>query len=166
MSDSSRCRLALLVVGLAALTPADAAAAEATDSFQVSATVDAVCQVSASDLDFGTYDPTAGSPHTSTTTIEVTCTPDAAYDVGLDAGLGAGATVANRIMTKTTDELTYSLFRESTHTDVWGETIDTDTVPGIGDGSAQSLTVYGQIPAGQFVPTGTYTDTIGVTVTY
>jgi spore coat protein U-like protein len=40
-------------------------------------------------------------------------------------------------------------------------------VAGTGTGVVHSLTVYGQIPAGQSVTTtGSYTDTITATVTY
>jgi spore coat protein U-like protein len=35
-----------------------------------------------------------------------------------------------------------------------------------GSGTAQTLTVYGQVPAGQFVTPGNYADTITVTLTY
>jgi spore coat protein U-like protein len=45
-------------------------------------------------------------------------------------------------------------------------TIGTDTVPLTGNGAAQVETVYGQIPAGQFVAPGSYSDTITATVTY
>jgi spore coat protein U-like protein len=103
----------------------------------------------------------------STSTISVTCTKASTYDVGLNAGLATGATVTTRKMTGPASALlSYKLFSNSGYTTNWGNTVGTDTVAGTGSGSAQSLTVYGQIPAGQSAAPGSYTDTITATITY
>jgi spore coat protein U-like protein len=65
-----------------------------------------------------------------------------------------------------TNVLNYGLFSNGTWTTNWGNTSGTNWVSGTGNGAAQGLTVYGQIPAGQYVTPGSYADTIGVTVTY
>jgi len=39
-------------------------------------------------------------------------------------------------------------------------------VPGTGTGGVQTLTVYGQLPANQNGPPGSYSDTITVTLTF
>ena len=62
--------------------------------------------------------------------------------------------------------MAYALFSNPARTLNWGQTDGTDTVGGTGNGAAQSLTVYGQISAGQFVKPGNYIDTITATVTY
>jgi spore coat protein U-like protein len=62
--------------------------------------------------------------------------------------------------------LNYSLFSDSARAVNWGNTVGTDTVAGIGTGSAQTITVYGTIPSNQGNRAGTYADTITVTVTY
>jgi spore coat protein U-like protein len=62
--------------------------------------------------------------------------------------------------------LNYKLFNNSGYTSNWGNTVGTDTLAGTGTGAAQPLTVYGQIPAGQFVRPGSYADTITATLTY
>ena len=49
---------------------------------------------------------------------------------------------------------------------MWGNTVSTDTVAGTGNGSGQSYTVYGRIPAQTTPAPGNYADTITVTVTY
>lgn len=88
-------------------------------------------------------------------------------NVGLNAGTATGATVANRSMTGPASTLLgYKLFSNSARTINWGNTVGADTVAGSGTGLAQSLTVYGQIPAGQYVKPGSYTDTITATITY
>lgn len=58
--------------------------------------------------------------------------------------------------------LAYALYQDSAHTINWGNTVSTGT----GNGSAQTLTVYGEVPAGQSVTPGAYTDTITATITY
>ncbi|HEX7027400.1 MAG TPA: spore coat U domain-containing protein [Gammaproteobacteria bacterium] len=145
------------------------AATTTTTTFGVSATVVDSCSVSASALGFGNVDPVslASTAVDATTTIDVTCANGTAYDVGLDAGTATGATVTTRQMTSGANTLNYALYSDTGRTTNWGETVSTDTVAGTGDGTAQTLTVYARIPSGQgTVPTGAYSDTITVTVTY
>jgi spore coat protein U-like protein len=136
----------------------------ATTTFTVTAVIQATCSISASTLAFGNY---ARSLINSTSTISVTCTNLTPYNVGLNAGTGTGATVTNRVMTGPSSAvLSYKLFSNSGRTTNWGNTVGTDTLAGTGSGSAQSLTVYGQVPAAQSVIPGSYTDTITATLTY
>ncbi len=145
-------------------SPAAGQAATATGSIAVSATVLSFCTVSAASLPFGNYSSVVVN---LTTTVTATCTTGTAYNVGLDAGQGTGATVAARKMTLSAgNTLTYGLYSDTGHSTVWGNTIMTNTVTGTGTGIAQPLTVYGQIPAGQFAAPGSYTDTVAVTLTY
>ena len=62
--------------------------------------------------------------------------------------------------------LNYALFSDVSRTLNWGKTVATDTLAGTGNGSAQSLSVYGRVVASQFVSPGSYTDTITATITY
>ncbi len=136
----------------------------ATSHFNVKATVSKACHIAATSLNFGAY---AKTLINATSTISVTCTNTTTYNVGLDAGTATGATVTNRSMTgPNATLLSYKLFRDSSRTLNWGNTAGTDTVAGTGNGAVQSLTVYGQIPAGQNVRAGNYTDTITATITY
>ncbi len=135
-----------------------------TNHFNVKATLVVACNVAANPLNFGAY---SASLINATSTIFVTCTNTTAYNVGLDAGTATGATVSNRSMTGPGGALLgYKLFRDSGRTNNWGNTVGTNTVSGTGTGVAQSLTVYGQIPAGEYVTPGPYADTIIATVTY
>jgi spore coat protein U-like protein len=144
------------------LTPARAATATAT--FAVTATVQATCLISATPLPFGTY---SGTQTDASSTITATCSNTTPYSIGLGVGGALGASVTARKMTGPTGTLlTYSLSRDSARTLNWGNTVNTDTVAGTGTGAAQAITVYGRIPAGQFVTAGAYTDTITATVTF
>lgn len=141
-------------------------AATTTTTFTVTATVVSTCSVSATDLSFGNYDPVSVSDLDATNTVTVTCTDGTAYDVGLDEGTGAGATVATRKLTNAGNTLDYTLYQDAPRTTVWGETVSTDTVSGTASASPANHTVYGRIGNGQNVPAGLYSDTITVTVTY
>jgi spore coat protein U domain-containing protein, fimbrial subunit CupE1/2/3/6 len=164
-------RIRTLIIGLGALvalaaTPsvAPVEAATATTTFQVTATVNATCLISATTLAFGAY---TGTQTDATSTVTVTCTNTTPYNVGLNAGTFSGATVTTRRMTGTdANGLAYSLFQDSSRTVNWGNTVGTDTLAGTGNGAAQALTVYGRVPASQFVAPGSYTDTITATVTF
>ncbi len=139
-------------------------AATATAALAVSATIQATCSISAAPMAFGTY---TGGVANSTSTLSLTCTNTTPYNVGLSAGTGSGATESTREMTGPGAALlSYALFSDSGRTLIWGNTIGTNTVSGTGNGSAQTLTVYGRVGAGQFLAPGDYTDTITATITY
>jgi spore coat protein U-like protein len=157
--------IALLALGFASTSAL--ATTTTTTTFGVSATVLNSCLVSVSSngVSFGNYAATA--PSTATATISVTCTNLDGYNVGLNPGNSTGATVSTRKMTGPSGALlAYQLTSDSAHSVNWGQTIGSDTVTGTGNGSAQTLTVFGQIAAGQYVTAGSYTDTITATLTY
>ena len=139
-------------------------AATATTTFSVTAQVTTTCSIIANNLNFGSY---AGVQLDATATLTALCSNQTPYNVGLNQGTSTGATVTSRKMVgPATDLLAYQLFSDTGRTINWGNTIGTDTVPGTGTGSAQTLTVYGRIPGAQFIQSGAYDDTITVTLTF
>ncbi len=133
-------------------------------SYTVTAVIQPACTISATTLAFGTY---SGSLINATNTLTVICTSGTSYNIGLNAGTSTGATVTTRKMTGPgSATLSYSMFRDSANTLNWGNSVGTDTLQGTGTGSAVQHNVYGQLPAGQYVTAGAYTDTIVATVTY
>jgi spore coat protein U-like protein len=113
------------------------------------------------------FEPYDGRAVSATSTVSVKCTHSTPYNVGLSAGLAPGATVADRKMIGPGSALLeYSLRSDADGIVNWGQTVGVDTVAGTGNGSAQILSVLGQIPGGQYVVGGAYADTITVTVTY
>lgn len=167
LSYLAKSALPAAILGFVALgltpTSAVAQADPATTTFGVSATVLKDCIVSATALGFGNY---TGAVNTANSTVTVTCTNSTTYTVGLGAGLATGATVTTRQMQNGAALLNYGLYSNTGLTTNWGNTSLTNWVSGTGNGAAQALTVYGQIPAAQYVAPGSYTDTIAVTVTY
>jgi spore coat protein U-like protein len=155
------------------LTTGSAFAGTATSSMSVSATVSGNCTIDASSgLAFGAYDPVVTNATTAlngTATISVTCTNGSPATLTLDQGLNPAGGSTNaaplRQMASGGNIIGYGLFQDVANTIVWGNTAGTG-VAYTGTGVAGSLTVYGQIPAGQNVPAGTYTDTVVATVTF
>ena len=160
-------RLAVLLL-LAAMPWAGLhAQTSASTTFRVTARVNAVCEVTASDLAFGTYTAQAGTPLQGTTLLRTTCTPNSTYNIGLNEGTSPGASVNQRKMVSgTTNVLNYQLYSDASRSAIWGNTTGTDTVVGTGTGLAQDHTVFGQVPAAQVVPAGDYQDTITVRIYY
>lgn len=156
-------RLIAFSAALAALFGV-ARADEDTDSFTVSATVLATCEIAANDLAFGAYDPVAAAHLDAATTLSVTCTNGTPYTVALDLGGGLGATTAARRMINGADTLNYTLYRDAARTQLWGQTIGVDTLAGTGAGSAATINLYGRVPMLQTAPSGAYEDTITVKV--
>jgi spore coat protein U-like protein len=152
------------VIGLFGATAALASTTTTTFTSQI--TLAATCVInSASTLNFGNQGILAANVD-QTSTVQVTCTNTTPYNIGLDVGTGSGATVATRKMTSGGATVNYSLYSDSAHTTVWGNTIGTDTVAATGNGTGQNYTVYGRVPPQTTPAPGTYTDTITVTVTY
>ena len=163
------------LAGAALMICASVASAQspATATFQVQASVNANCLVSASNLAFGAYDPSSATDLDVNTTVSVRCTKDTPFTVALNAGVTSGATLAQRRMTNGTDFMNYNLYTNGARTTVFGDaTGGTATVGGTGAGlgvaQTQSVDVFGRIPAGQStLSIGTYTEaTITATVTY
>lgn len=159
-------RILISTAALAALAGAHAAQAQTvTTSIAASASVSTVCEVSATGLNFGEVALTGVT--NGTASVTATCTNGGAYDIGLSNGTNAVGT--QRTLISGENSLNYDLFSDATRNDRWGNIVGTDTVPGIGDGDAQELTIYGQIAAAQTVNSGNgvaYGDSIEVTITF
>ncbi|MBC8128980.1 MAG: spore coat U domain-containing protein [Rhizobiaceae bacterium] len=137
--------------------------AASSSSFTVSATVPDNCLISVSDIEFGQH---AGVRQNidRNGNIDVTCTPGTEYVVTLNGGLSNSNDPERRILRSGADEALYGLYRDAARTLPWGNSLDT-RLPGTGEGSLQSVTVYGRVPAQTLRP-GTYSDTVNVTITY
>ncbi|MES1176164.1 MAG: spore coat U domain-containing protein [Myxococcales bacterium] len=155
------------------LLSGQANAATATANLSVTATVSASCSISTTALGFGAYDPVAtnaASPLDGTGTVIVTCTNGAAAAVTLGQGANAAAGSTDTAPVRRMKNaggvfLSYSLYQDSAHTTVWGNTAGT-SVAQTGTGTASSVTVYGRVPAAQNVASGSYSDTVVATVTF
>jgi spore coat protein U domain-containing protein, fimbrial subunit CupE1/2/3/6 len=148
-------------------------AGTATSNLSVTATVSANCTISTAPVAFGPYDPivtNATNPLDGTGTVTVTCTNGSAATITLGQGTNpaSGSTDAaplRQMKDAGTDVLAYTLYQDTGRTTVWGNTAGTG-VADTGNGTAQAVTVYGAVTAGQNVPAGSYSDTVIATVTF
>ncbi len=161
----------LLAVSVAAAVPlafvaapAQAATATTTTTFQVTATVVAGCTVSANNIVFGNYNSQATAALNGNAVITLYCTDGVPFTIALDAGQHAGgaSNFSARAMSDGTAGdplLGYQIYTDSGHTIVWGDGTNTSApVTGTGTGPAAAVTetMYGVVPAGQTVLTGSY----------
>lgn len=154
---------AATILGLGSLGNA-AFAAQDSDTFQVTATVQSVCTITANDLTFGSYDPTAGDLD-ATSTLDVRCTNGTTYTVGLDGG-GTGIVTARAMTGPGAATLNYALFRDSGRSQNWEDIGSLQVESGTGNGATQNLTVYGRVAGGQFSTSGAYSDTVTATIDF
>jgi spore coat protein U-like protein len=140
----------------------------ATATFNVTLTLQANCTITATPLSFGTNGVLATALNQQTT-LAVTSTNTTPYNVALDGGTVAGSTVVSRLLAGTATGNTgttvgFQLYQDAGRTTVWGTTQGTNTVAGTGTGSAQSLTVYGQVPPQATPKPDLYETTVTATV--
>jgi spore coat protein U-like protein len=162
-----RRKITLVAALLAASSGAVFALTTVTTTFTTTINIQATCIInSAGNINFGPQGVLTANVDQQSQ-IKVQCTSGTTYWVGLDAGTGAGATVAVRKMTSpATNTVNYSLYSDSNHATVWGNTVGTDTIQGTADGTQLTHTVYGRVPPQTTPAPAVYTDTITVTVSY
>lgn len=162
------CRHQYLIAAAVGLLPLslDAQTVSTQGTLDVRITISTGCQiVSIGALDFGTL-VALKSAIDATGTLQVICTEGTAYRIGLSSGAGAQATTSLRKMTSGSGAtINYRLFQDSARTLNWGND-NGDSVAFTGLGTAQSFTVYGQVPAQPAPSSGSYSDIVDVIITY
>jgi spore coat protein U-like protein len=163
-----RQRFVVVFLALAAFpaTPAQLPTPGVTDTAILPVRIEIVraCTVSASDLQFGAYPSNSTTPVHGQTAITLTCGADTTVEVSLDAGTGGGRNRRQLSQDAGSDRLEYDLYQDPGRTIHWGDRSGTDTLEVLTTGAPQTVPVYGEIPAGQRVRDGTYSDVITVTV--
>jgi spore coat protein U-like protein len=136
----------------------------------------AICNLSSTLVAFGTYVPLPGTADDTAGTLTVRCSAGAAqqsigYTVALNGGIRG--TVAMRRLTDSPSSLSYQLFIDAAHSQVWGDgtggtvvvTQSAIVIPANGT-ATQTYRIYGRIPARQAVSPGPYADTVTATLNY
>jgi spore coat protein U-like protein len=166
---TAKTALAIVSLGSALFIASDAlATTTVSGSLPVSMTITSECKLQSisSSLQFGSHG-VLDSVVDAQASVGVQCTNTTPFNVGLSTGAGSGATVANRLMTGTASAtVTYSIYRDAGHTQVWGVTSGTDTLASTGTGAVQSFNIYGRVAVQTTPAPGSYTDTLAVTITY
>lgn len=131
------------------------------------------CSASVGTLAFGNYSGVSGLPADSQNTLTVTCSSLVSILVSYSVSLSAGnsGNTASRQLKQGSNALNYNLFKDILRTTVWGTganaVSDSYLLSILGIGVDRSYPIYGRIAASQgSVPSGSYSDTITVTVAY
>ena len=162
-------RRALPLLSAALIVPLLVHAQELTKTaqFQVSVTIVGECNaITPLPVNFGANVGAAFTqPINAEAQISVLCTANTPYSIALNGGLYG--TPVSRLMDSAGTKLSYGLFSDAARITYWGDGTTGVRVSGTGNGSTQSITVYGQLPVPGAVPKpGTYTDTVTATLTY
>jgi spore coat protein U-like protein len=120
---------------------------------------------------FGSYDVSVTSPADSTGSINLQCNPATAGEiVAVTLSAGNSGTFAVRQMLSGTSQLGYNLYLDPARATVWGDGTGGSSVLNVALSASGWTTItqpiYGRIPAGQDVASGTYLDTITVTMNW
>ena len=169
--NQSKLKLAIvsaMLLGTAVIT-VPAYAATAADNMSVLTEVSLSCTMTTSEMQFPNYDPSSADDVLGTATVESTCTSGGSANITLGEGSSAdtGSTPGTpvRRMNYGSEYLSYALYSDESRSTAWGNTADTGKGI-VGTGSAANTTVYGKITAGQAVGSGSFADSVVVTLTY
>ena len=152
-----------------------AASAQTTGNIVVTANVVAACNVTVTNLAFGNYDPLAIGNLNGAATASIACSLGAVPVISL--GAGANLVGAQRRMAQAGTFLNYGLFQPLSavpnaacaYTTAWGDggafgtAFTTTAATSL---AVRAYNICGQIPAGQNIGVGAYTDTVAVNITF
>jgi spore coat protein U-like protein len=96
--------------------------------------------------------------------LSIKCTGGANSVITLSTGQSNSFT--KRVMRSGVNALNYNLYTSTAHAQVWGDGSGGSSVVATVNNGTITLNVFGQIPAGQDVAVGIYTDNITVTVNF
>ena len=136
-----------------------------SNSTTATATVVSSCTINVTNLNFGTVGQLTANID-ATSSVAPQCTNGLPYTVSLDGGLTGATDPTLRKMTKTTEQITYGLYRDAARSLSWGSTVGTNTAAQTGTGLTQSMVVYGRVSPQTGRSPGAYTDTVVATIIY
>lgn len=170
----------IVLVVLFSVLPVVATADTTTSSFTVSSVITSGCALGTDSndtvtnfgsMDFGSMSSIAGNVDVASTpgagSVIVTCTPGMSVSIALDYGLHGGSSTERYLKNSATEAtLGYQLYQDAAHSTVWGTDALAYSVASFPD-TPQTYTIYGRLfPVTGLPASGTYTDTVTVTLTY
>jgi spore coat protein U-like protein len=163
---------AIIAAGAAGLSATSYAATD-TATMAVTTSVSMSCTITAGAMTFASYDPTDAADNDANATITSTCTAGGAAKITMGQGgrtqSGSTDAIPLRAMFNgdegAPEDLLYHLYSDSAGGTVWGNTDATGKAI-TADGTAQDFTAYGRIPKNQTVSSGSFSDSVLVTLTY
>ena len=161
-SGTSQRNYRIIVAMGAALISSQAHAATDTATLSVNATVQSGCSLSGGTLEFGNY--TSGQVESLDATGTVSYANCSGF-LSFELDGGQSGDVNARAMTGSGSELSYQLYSDLGRTNVFGLGADALELNLLIPLSG-TVDVYGRIPGSQAVASGSYSDTINITLTF
>ncbi|ANY18356.1 spore coat protein U [Bordetella pseudohinzii] len=165
----SRVLAASVIAGTSSTALAQSQTTDTT--FQVRISIQGTCLiVSASDVEFGSHPAAANFDIDETGTIQVQCTKDLPFTLGLDGGTTSRDPDDRAMLNASSGtSIRYKLTHDAARTQNWGND-STSWYSGIGQGIGPAyniaLTVFARARLAGNEPVGSYLDTITATITY
>jgi len=124
----------------------------------VTGNVQALCSLSViTNINFGAYNST--NTVTSVGELGINCNSNTNVTINIDGGMNNSNSA--RRMISGSNFLNYEVYQDSKMQNIFNN----QTISNV-SGMQSNVSVYGQIPAGQSVTSGTYNDTLNVTLSY
>jgi len=150
---------ALIAIVVLAVSSVSMAATQKTNNLQVTTAVAAKCDIkSVTDIAFGDYDPTSGTPDDQTGDITLKCAKKTMYKLFI---------TGTRQMVGTTyaENLNFEIYSDGGHSTVFPSTNGGAAVQAPSSADIPNA-LYGRIPISQDVSVDTYAKTLVATVEY
>ena len=129
-----------------------------------------VCDVSATGINFGTYESSSPVPLDSTGTLTIDCDESPPPVVTVSLGPSGTSGMFNPRQMSTSyypDLMNYNVFTDSSMGTIWGDGTSGTAIiltPKVTKNKPFGTVIYARVPAGQNLPIGTYSDTLTVTI--
>ena len=125
------------------------------------------CSITTTPVSFGIYDVFSLTDLASTGSVHYQCTWLVLRQRTVYLSKGSAPSNNPRQMVSGANRLNYNLYLDAGHTQIWGDPNPYSfSETGWDFFQNVTLTIYGSIPAGQDVPTGSYSDAIIATVNF
>lgn len=116
---------------------------------------------------FGAYDVFSGTPNNNGVgSLRIRCQGGGSETFIVRLSDGQSHSYFPRVMRSGANTLTYNLYTSAARNVVWGDGTGGSSTMAVNRNSTTTLSVYGQIPAGQDVAVGIYSDNITATVDF
>jgi spore coat protein U-like protein len=120
-----------------------------------------------SDVGFGIYNAFDTLPNASGVgSISIRCQGGGGYAYDVSLSSGQSHSFVSRLMKSGANSLNYNIFTSASRTVIWGDGTGGSSTQTAYKNSTTTLSLFGQIPAGQDVAIGTYTDNLIATVKF
>ena len=126
------------------------------------------CIVSVIGVAFANYNPHSPTPNDSQGSVTVRCRGGQARFFAVQIDAGTSGRISRRAMQGPGGTVQYNLYLDATRQKIWGDGSDGSRTLRRTNIQNRTITepIFGRVPPGQAVATGTYQDTLVVTVVF